>query len=249
MKHQIIAKPLLFVFIISLVLPYRANAGIPTIDVANIIQTTISAVENVQQVIQLYEQIDNQVNQIQNQVKAFENMNGDYLKDMLLNSDQYKKARRWVPKTYKEVLDLYKDINVGGYENTANAGWDARDELHVTDTEIIYDDLDSTGAKRWQQHENDGMAAVGIAESSFQRVDEVLEETEELMADIKNTTDAKAAQDLANRMAAQTQILLSEVIRVQSSQAATQGRKQLYDHAMQGEDKKRAKVEELPSLL
>lgn len=249
MKYSLIAKPLLYVFVFSLVLPFRANAGIPTIDVANIIQSTISAIENIEQVVQLYESIDNQINQIENQVEQLKNINGDRLKDMLLNSSDYKKARRWVPKTYKDVLALYKNVGVSGYEGTTDAGWEARDEMKIADADYFYDDLDTANAKRWEQHENDGMAAVGVAESAFDRVDSVLEETEDLMADIKNSTDPKAAQDLANRMSAQTQILLAEVIRVQSSQAATQGRKQLYDHAMQGEDKKRAKVEELPSLL
>lgn len=246
---NILAKPLMLLVVVSMMLPYRANAGIPTIDITNIVQTTVSAIENIEQVIQLYEQIDNQINQIENQVKAFENLNGDYLKHALLNSGTHQQARRWVPKTYNEVLDLYKNINVAGYEKTTNAGWDARDSMHVTDAADIYADVDSNSAQRWQQHENDSMAAVGVAESSFERVDEVLAETELLMEDIQNSPDAKASQDLQNRMSGQTQILLAEVIRIQSTQAATQGRNQLYEHARKGEDKRRAIVDELPTLL
>ena len=98
-KKILIIKSLLSILIFIYIIPLRTNAGIPTIDVANIVQTTISAVENIHQVAQLYEQIDNQINQIENQIKQFENLNGDYFKDILLNTSEYKKARRWVPKT------------------------------------------------------------------------------------------------------------------------------------------------------
>jgi len=249
MIKQLFSKSLLTVLMVSLVLPFRVNAGIPTIDVANIIQTTITSIESVQQGVQLYTQINNQVNQIRNQfdqinnqVKQFQNLNGDYFKDMLLNSASYKSKRHLVPKTYKEVLDLYKNIGVAGHQIATTAGWNARDEMQIEDANVYFQDLTTPEAKLWQQNENNAMAAVGVAESSFERVDSLIEETESLMEDIKNSTDAKAAQDLANRMAGQTQLLLAEVIRVQSAQATNQGRNQLYDHALKGEDKKRARV-------
>jgi len=255
-KH-FFAKSLLTVLMCSLIVPFKANAGIPTIDVTNVIQTTVSSIENVQQVVQLYQQIDNQVQQIRNQydsitnqVKQFQNLNGDYFKDMLLNNSTYKSKRRLVPKTYKQVLDLYKNIGVAGHQIATDAGWEARDEMQIEDADKYFEDLTTPEAKLWQQNENNAMAAVGVAESSFERVDSLIEETESLMEDIKNSTDAKAAQDLANRMSGQTQLLLAEVIRIQSAQATSQGRKQLYDHALKGEDKKRARVgDEFKSIL
>ena len=257
MKTNFTIKALALAISVNLVVPLKVNAGIPTIDIANVIQTTITSIESVQQVVQLYEQIDNQIQQIQsaydqidNQVKQFENLNGDYFKDMLLNNAAYQSKRRLVPKTYEDVLDLYKNIGVAGHEIATNAGWSARDAFQIEDAAAYFDDLDTPEAKQWQQQEINSMAAVGVAESSFERVDSLLEETEELMDDIKNSPDAKSAQDLANRMSGQTQLLLAELIRLQGSQATSQGRQQLYTHAMKGEDRQRANVDdEFDSIL
>lgn len=235
---------------------YQVNAGIPTIDVANIIQTTISSVENVQQVVQLYQQIDNQIQQIKNQydainnqVKQFENLNGDYFKDMLLNNASYKSKRRLVPKTFQEVLDLYKNIGVAGHEIATDAGWDAKDNSGLEDANVYFDDLATKDAQIWQQNQNNAMAAVGVADSSFQRVEELIKESEDLMDDIKNSTDAKAAQDLANRMAAQNQLILAELLRIQSAQLATTGRDQLARQAINGRAIQMATFTEIPSIL
>ena len=232
---------------LSLLIPNQSNAGIPTIDVTNIVQSTISAIENIEQVIQAYEQIDNQINQIEKQVEQFENLNGDYLKHALLNSTSYKKARRWIPNTYEDVVDLYKTADAE-YSDVIDAGWNARDALNIPEATDIYEDIDTTEAIRHQQNESNAMATVGASEMSFKRVEEILQETEDLMEDMENTVDSKAAQDLANRLSAQTQFLLAEVIRIQSTQTASDGRQQLYQHAQKTEDKKLGRFDELPNI-
>ena len=250
MTSRMIAKILIIVFSLNLAAPLNVvQAGIPTIDVANILQTTTTAIENIQQVVQLYQQIDNQVKQIERQVSAFENMNGNYFKHMLLNDYEYKKARRWVPKTYAKVLDLYKNIDTAGYETTVDSGWKAADDLYIIEDSAFFEDNTTNGVRRWSQHKNDNMAGVGLAESSYGRVDELIEETEALIDDIEGSEDAKAAQDLANRLAAQNQLLIAELIRLNASQAATHSRNALHQQAMMAEDKKRATFEEMPKLF
>ena len=71
---------------------------------------------------------------------------------------------------------------------------------------------------------------------------ELINESEALMDSIQTTNDPKAAQDLSNRLSGQTHLLLAELIRIQSSQAATQARNQLYQEAIQKEERKRGIV-------
>ncbi|WP_020211025.1 type IV secretion system protein [Gilvimarinus chinensis] len=247
MKRKFIVAKLLLVFLVSSVLPMRVNAGIPTIDVASIVQETITAIEQIEQVVQMYNQIDNQIRQIENQVEAFENMNGDYFKDLLLNSFDDKEARRWLPEDYQDVLALYDRYSSGGWGAVRNSGWNAVEDFSVPGNAAVFtneelDDWHNTDRKRWEARQKSGMAAVGVADNSFSRVTEIIEESEQLIADIPNSTDAKAAADLNNRIAAQNQIVLAELLRIQSAQTATQGRDQLYQHAVQTEDKKQAQV-------
>lgn len=241
--------PLVCVFIITGSLaPRPTEAGIPTIDVASIVQETISVIQQIEQVVQLYNQIENQVVSIANQVEQFENMNGDYFKDLLLNDWLHKEARRWAPESYGEVMNLYESYGSWGrFGNTKSAGWQANDQLRVPDHWDFFEHTEqySNSYQRWENHEKSSMALVGVSEGSYERVADLIDESEGLIADIPNAADDKAAQDLSNRIAAQNQIVLAELIRVQSAQAATQGRKQLYDHALKGEDKRAAQVREI----
>lgn len=229
----------------------QASAGIPTIDVASLIQSTISAIEDVQAVKNLYDQIDNQIKQIEHAKKELESMTGDRLKDKLLNTAGFKDARRWAPESFSEVNDLFKAASYAksSYEKMAKAGWKARDAYFIPEAADLYKDPDSDRAKSWQQHEIDGMTSVGVAESSYERVTAIMDDSEAIIDDIASSEDMKSSMDLLNRNQAQTQFLLAELIRIQSTQTATQGKQQLYDHSLKAEDKNKARFTELPSFL
>lgn len=236
--------------IAGLVTPRKADAGIPTIDVSNLIQSVLSVLQQIEEVSNTYYQIENQIKSYKTQMEELKNMNGDYLKHALLNSSAYKDARRYLPESYSDLVDLYKTGNAGSYSAPVDAAWAARDDLKGIDAIEAYGDdrIDSDSAIRHQNHESNMMASVGAADMSYKRVDELLEETEALMADMSTTVDAKAAADLNNRFQAQTQFLLAEIIRVQSTQATTEGRKNLYEISQKAADKKKGNLNELPKL-
>jgi len=224
-------------YIFLIIISTNSLANLPTIDIANIVQTTISALKNIEQVGQVYTQIDNQLQQINKLKEQFDNMNGDYFKQLLLNSTGYKKARRWIPSNFRDVLDMYRGLYpYQAYQEAAFAGWEARNDYYIYDTETYYEENESIAAQRWAQYNNNSVAAIGIAESSFERATGVISETERLIDDMGSSPDQKAALDLSNRMSAQLQFLLAELIRVQSSQAAANARNELYTQAQKGED-------------
>lgn len=248
MFRKFYIAPLICVFVLSTMSPQRANAGIPTIDVASIVQQVILVIEEIAQGVQLYEQIVNQVAQIENGIDQFENMNGDYFKDLLLNGLNDQEARRWLPESYQEVLQVYDQYSGTRYGSVRSAGWRAAQDLYVPDHYTIFkgdDDWNTPERERWVQHETDSMAVIGVAEGSFKRVSEIIDDTEALIADIPNSVDAKAAADLNNRIAAQNQLVLAEMLRLQSAQTATQGRDQLYIHALRGKDKQSSQVQDI----
>jgi hypothetical protein len=228
----------------------QASAGIPTIDVASLIQSTISALEDIQAVKNLYDQIDNQVKQLEQGVKQIESLTGDKLKDQLLNDAGYKDARRWAPDTYAEVNDLFKaaSYSKASYKKMAQAGWSARDSFHIPEADKLFKDVDSDKAKSWQQHEIDSMSGIGVAETSYERVSTIMSDSEALNDDLASTPDLKASVDLLNRNQTQTQFLLAELIRIQSTQTAVIGKQQLYDHSMKADDMSKARFTELPEF-
>lgn len=230
---------------------HKAAAGIPTIDVASLIQSTISAVQDIQAVINLYDQIDNQVKQIENWKEEFESITGQRYKDQLMNDWGHWNDRRWAPQKFSQVEDLFKAAHHArdSYRDMAQAGWRARDSYHIPEASVLYDDTDTDRARSWQQHELDGMHTVGVAAYSYDRVERIIHDTEVLIADLRNSEDQKASLDLLNRSQAQTQFLIAELIRLQSTQTATQGKAQLYQHSLRAEDRSKARFTELPPFL
>lgn len=71
-KNDMPAKLLLLVLVAALfTLPpaKKANAGIPTIDVAGLVQSVLTALENVEQTLQMIQSYQTQLNQFENQIR------------------------------------------------------------------------------------------------------------------------------------------------------------------------------------
>lgn len=231
-----------YIIILSFITGNAFSQGIPTIDISNLIQSTITAMENIQRVQQAY-------TQIAEAKKRFENFNGDYLKGLILNNLEYQIKRRWLPEDYREVLRLYSGItNFDGFEGAASAGWSAREDYQLFDIGTYFPDTGSVTAGRWEQYVNNTVAAVGMSEAGFERASELIKTTESLLVDISTSPDAKAATDLNNRMSGQIQFMLAELLRINSGKAASSAREVLYRQTQESEGIRIANNKLIPSI-
>lgn len=239
-------KKIIFIFVA--LFSYQTNAGIPTFDAANIVQSTISAIQNVKQATDLATQLQeakdqyDEVNAQFDETKDLISGATNFSFDKLLNSS-VDDARGVVPDTFDGVLALFvSNSGAQGFGEVFDYADKASQDLRIADDAEIYDDLTSDDAHRAQMHVANTKVAVGTSEASFNRVAKLLDDSETLMEQIANTTSPKEAQDLSNRLNGQTHLLLAELIRIQSSQAATQAKNQLYEEAIRKEERKRGVV-------
>jgi len=220
-KH--IKSSLLIVFLATPLLG-RA-AGIPTIDVANILQTTISALESVQQTANQIEQIANQIDQfnklqeqLDQQFAQFESITGDYGLSDLLNGPNQQAARRAIPTSWQETLALLESGSAPGHQQDfLNAAVRAQEELQTYQPGDIYEDVDAEIAQKRIADANSAFAQFGVGEGNYNEADRRTETVEGLIGSIAAQNDLKAAIDLNNRLAGENALLLSQLIKLIAS--------------------------------
>ena len=208
--------------------------GIPTIDIASLLENIIEYVSQLDQLNQAVTTVENQVQQIEQlqaqitQAKqSFEALNGIRDLGSLLNSDAYKDARAYLPQGWEATLRLSDDISSGRYSALRDAMlanksgariYSNRTELGVPDTEAAVMRLDEAETRAASLQTTAG----ATYERSTQRVDEL----QQMIDKINTTTDQKAALDLNTRIAAENVMLQNEAIRVAAQQQLAQSAEQ-----------------------
>ena len=193
-------------------------SGIPTVDVANILQTTISAIEAVEQTANQVIQIQRQIDQYQQQVAQFQSITGNYNMGTLLNSAAYRDARRMVPRTWQETLDMLDGaVAAANQVETQNAARDARAAGRRFAAPDIYPDVTTPDAVEYIRQANQVFTQLGVGQSNYSRTEQRVTNIEDLSGQIDTANDLKAAIDLQNRLIAENGILMAELIRLQSA--------------------------------
>lgn len=210
----------------ALVTTPKADAsGIPTVDIANILQTSVSALENIEQVANQVEMIRNQIDQfnklqeqLDRQVAQFDAITGTYNMGGLLNDQTYRALRRSLPTSWQETLAMLEAGAAAAHQQKMQ---DAAREAQAAGRRFaandIYPDVTQPDALRYIRRANQVSIQMGIGISDFEATDRRLTNVEDLSDEIDTATDLKAAIDLQNRINAEQAVLTAELIRLQAA--------------------------------
>ena len=200
--------------------------GIPTVDVANILQTTTTAFENIDQTINQVTQIQKQVEQIQqfaHQIEQMErqwkSMSGSYALGALLNTLADRQKRRYLPTDWAGVLDLGQEVLQNAQTSAvAEEAKKVREQgERYTKQELFHRSPNSPAADRYNKTANSIYGSMAIGRESYKRTEDRLDTIEQLSEAIDTSTDIKAATDLNNRLLVELAVLMTESIRIQSA--------------------------------
>jgi hypothetical protein len=135
----------------------------------------------------------------------------------LMNSGYYKSVRRYLPDDLVTSIDQISQGNYSGTNLSAELN-KIDDELVHFQASLVFDDLSSIEAKTYIRRKSQTMLGMAIAEKSFNKNEQRLQEIESLLDSIDNngSDDAKASTDLNSRMTGQTAILQTEQLKVQA---------------------------------
>ena len=233
-------------------------AGIPTIDVANIVQTTVSAFENIEQVANQVEMIRNQIDQfnklqeqLDQQVAQFESITGNYNMGALLNDPAFRNARRHIPTSWQETLDLIDGALAAAHQREVQqAARDARVAGERFAANEVYEDDTWAEAVEYIREANAVFTHIGVGQAQYANQTQKVEDIEDMIAEIDTANDLKAAIDLQNRILAEQALLHTELIKVMSAQQINMSEQRLNDHNRRASDRRMADgwVPEIPAI-
>ncbi|WP_435106626.1 type IV secretion system protein [Arhodomonas sp. AD133] len=207
-------------------------SGIPTVDVVNIAQTTLTASNSteqlfttVEQLQKLKEQYETIKKQYEQQLEEWDGWTGARNLNSLLNGWEERGERRYTPESWEETLAILQEgKNPGGatdeLERIVKEVRDedqrySREELFGGDGEIPESLKDE--AEDYERSGNRLYTHRGVSQVSFNKTNERLLKMESLITEINNARDPKAALDMQSRLVGQLGILLTEMIRMQAT--------------------------------
>lgn len=224
--------------VVILSIPSVSNAtGIPTVDIANILQTTLSAFENIRQTY-------NQYRQIENEIKQIEAITGVYGMGFLLNDLFNKNERRYVPEKYLDVLEMLENGSVPAHQIDAKIAFELALEAYQNyEAEDLFEEGQETMMEEYELNAKRVFGTMGISQTAYNNTDKRVEKVELLAESIEVTENQKSSTDLNSRIAAEQAILTNELIRQVSIQNIQETEKREQDHNDRAADIKSSKVE------
>nr|QOQ33329.1 Minor pilin of type IV secretion complex, VirB5 [Pseudomonas syringae pv. actinidiae] len=186
---------------IVMALGSSAHAGVPTFDYAN-------AAAMAQELAQLQEQFKVLKQQYETQTSIMNNMQGSYGRGAIGLNDSINSASV-VPGSWQEVVSRQ---NSGAYGSKQSY----YEELVNTLPQELFASPDSNRARGYQLSSNSVVAAMSAGEALYSEVQTHLNNLTTLGMQVDNTTNAKDAADLQNRIATENGMLSSAQSKLQA---------------------------------
>lgn len=200
-----------------------ANAGIPVIDAANLVQSIQNIIQWGQQNLQMVTQIQNQVSQIANQIQHIKDITGSRNLGQTFNNPLLQQI---VPANNQAVMTA---INTQGFAGMTPAAQSIRTGS------MVYNCMDKpVGLLRNScqavlsgpsQDQANQTAALAIAQ---QRVQEI----QNMQQQINQTTDPKMISEVQAAIAAETAQVQNDAIRVAIAKQMSDTRKEQAEQAL-----------------
>ncbi len=200
--------------------PMTSFAGIPVIDVTNIVQNTLTAVRTLQQYEQMLEDYQTQLEELDQAIRQVESLTGNRGIGDLLNGASYREARRYTPTTWQDTMRI---LEAGGLPGSVAdvidiyQGHTDRYEIANRDVYNVVNE-DAPNAVAFEQRRNTNMATFAVSEASYDKTVQRMKNYESLMGSIEDTPNMKAIGDLTARINAENGTALAELIRLNAIQ-------------------------------
>lgn len=231
-------------------------SGIPTVDIVGNLQELLANAlresEHLEAIAQGAQQIQNQLQNIQELKNSVQNeltqiaqlddqilaMTGFNEYSQLFNGDLERELRRTLPSNLDEFVAIYDNDDSS---NEAAAETQKARETEAFKPEDIYSaDNTSIAAQNYKQSAESIYSTIGVSQLAYKKSNEKLDQLENMMDELDNTDDMKAAIDLNNRIGMENAMLMNELIKQITLLNIQQGKAREQAHLRSGADKKMA---------
>ncbi|MES9903244.1 MAG: type IV secretion system protein [Sedimenticola sp.] len=188
------------------------STGIPTVDIANIVQTTTTALEAIEQTSALQEQLVNAYNQYEQLKAEYAAMTGSRGMGTLL--DNY--DREWAPEDINQALSTIRSGGIPGTNQSYQVAVDRMKKSMGSDLGPSDGYMASDGTMH-EEEMSSNLYSIGLSESAYNKAEDQNDEIQNLIDEIDTADDQKAAQDLSNTLLAKMLLMMNESIRLQAA--------------------------------
>lgn len=192
-------------------LPMAARStGIPVVDALNVTQTTITALNSVESVVQLAES----VKRLQSNLEA---ITGTHGYGALMESVVQKDARRWMPADWSAAVSAHQSGGSGA-SAALNAFMSAiaQDFPAVQDEEFVSPETRAESIRAYKQSLATTQMSSAVAEGAYNDTRAQFDRIESLNQSVDATPDLKSAIDLQNRMQGEMNFQLAKANQLKS---------------------------------
>jgi type IV secretion system protein VirB5 len=189
----------------SLLASNAANAGIPVIDAANLVQSILNIVQWGTQQVQMVTQIQNQVTTIQNQITHIKDITGTRNLGQVFNNPLLQQI---VPANTQTTMTAINSQGFNGMTQPAQA---------LRTATMIYNCMDVTAGPlrtRCQAVLSNASQRQATQTAALQIAQQRVQEIQSMQQQINTTQDPKAISEVQAALAAETAQVQNDLIRV-----------------------------------
>lgn len=192
-------------FGLVLVFSAHARAGLPVIDVANLVQAVQQVFSWIQQATDMIETIQNLEEQVQLAEAELESMTGQRLLGLIFNDPN---LRHYLPE---EATEIYMALGGEGFSGLSDSARLLREARMLYNCEDESSDFLNLCEKTLSLTSQD----IAFSRDAFALATERTAQIEALMNEINNTSDPKAIAELQARIDAEGVMIANEQSRIE----------------------------------
>ena len=201
---KLTAKKALLGVAISALMSSTAYAQIPVTDAAHIATDVANQIETIAKWVMQYQQMMQQIEQAQQQYEA---LTGSRNLGQIFNDPA---LRDYLPSDWQKVYD---DVKTGGYDGLTGTAKSVYDQNKVFDACANVTDGDQR--KACQQRAVKPSQDKGFALDAYEKAKSRINQIDQLMKQINDTSDPKAIAELQARIAAEQSNIQNEQTKLQ----------------------------------
>lgn len=206
----------------SMGLAGHAHAGIPTIDVANLVsslQQVFAWIEQYEQMMQQIEGVRQQVSQAErtyNSLSGIRNM-GDLVNNPALRS--------YLPSDWNQTLSVLS--RPGGFDNLSSSVTAIRDAARITGLDTSGLNANSAAGRSFVSSQNQAAMNRALGEAAYQAAGERFASIQQLLDKVNDAPEQKDVLDLQARISAETTMVQNEAVKLAAMEQATQAQRDI----------------------
>ena len=192
--------------------------GIPVIDATNVVQTTITAQQAIEQVRQLQEAYQTQLQELDQAIAQVNAITGGRGLGGLVNGNVEHELRRYVPPGWLETMNILDAAGIPASASDVQRIFQELADRYDVATAEDYAPARSNipTAQAHQRTTDTSYATLATSEAAYGQTARRVQVYETLLSEIDHAPDLKASIDLTARIAAENGLTANEMLRLQA---------------------------------